>query len=75
MVERRPSVGFASGADSVFIVRLRIVPREIASQPPVWRGTVEHVPSGERRGVMSLLDIVDFIAGFLREAGADPGPR
>ena len=43
----------------VFIVRLWRERREIEGARPVLRGTVEHVPSGERRS-MDLSGIVSF---------------
>jgi hypothetical protein len=50
---------------SVFIVRIWCEPREIEGAPPLWRGVIEHMPSGERRYVQSLQEIVDLIALYL----------
>lgn len=36
---------------------------------PLWRGTITHVQSGERRGVQSLGEVVRFIRPYLRRLG------
>ena len=51
----------------VFIVRLWREPREIASAQPMWRGTVEHVPTGERCSVRRVQDVSTLIAERLGE--------
>ncbi len=54
-----------------FIVRLWCEPREIKGATPEWRGSVEIVPTGERRFVKSLTQITDVIEAVLRRnAGA-----
>lgn len=55
-----------------FIVRIWVEPRELPHAPPLWRGVVEHVYSGERRYIRSLQDVVEFIAAYLVELGIDP---
>ena len=53
----------------VFIVRLWREPREIASAEPEWRGTVEHVPTGERRSVKRVHDVCMVIGDRLEQTG------
>lgn len=40
-------------------------PREIENAPPVWRGMIEHVASGNRHYVNSLSEVEFFIASYL----------
>ena len=49
-----------------FIVRLWCEPREIEGAMPEWRGSVEIVPTGERKYVTDLAQITDVIAAHLR---------
>ena len=35
----------------------------------VWRGTITHVPGGERRYLRTLNDVVTFIAPFVESMG------
>ena len=59
-----------------FILRLWLEPREIEGVDPEWRGMIEHVPSGKRRYVTDLRDLMAFIAVYLEEMGIGPhGPR
>ncbi len=59
--------------DHLFIVRLW---RE-AAEPPAWpwRGSVEHVPSGQRLHFSTLADLTDFmtwrLAGSAAQANED----
>ena len=39
-----------------------------------WRGHVTHVPSGERRYLKRLEDIVDFVRPYLARMGIKPAP-
>ncbi len=48
----------------VFIVRIWLEPREIEGEAPQLRGSVEHIPSGERRSVKALEDVMAFMARF-----------
>jgi len=45
-----------------FVVRIWREPREISGAKPEWRGVIEHVPSGKRRYMNMLDEIVTFIA-------------
>jgi hypothetical protein len=63
-----------------FIVRIRFQPREIPGAPPVWYGTVVHLPSGTVRRVNTLVDITAFMTSILDGEPADgasppPPPR
>ena len=39
-----------------------------------WRGHVTHVPSGERRYLKRLEDIVEFVRPYLARMGIKPAP-
>jgi hypothetical protein len=56
----------------VFIVRIWLEPREIEGTSAKWRGVIEHVPSGERRYVQDLDDIIASIVPYLGEMGVRP---
>jgi len=43
----------------LFVVRLWCESLPPAS--PIWRGSVEHIPSGQRLYFSSLIDLTDFI--------------
>lgn len=58
----------------VFIVRVWCERREITDAKHVWRGVIEHVPSGERRYLTELEVISAFIATYLNQMGVKPGP-
>jgi hypothetical protein len=51
----------------VFIVRIWREPREIARAPAEWRGSVEHLASGEREYVRHVEQIGRFIAHYWSE--------
>ena len=51
----------------VFIIRTWNERREIAGALPKWRGTIEHVPSGERQSLQKVEDICLFIRPYLLE--------
>ena len=50
-----------------FIVRIWLEPRELDGAEPEWRGEIEHVVSGERRGLKNLDEITPFMAHFLEK--------
>lgn len=52
-----------------FIIRVWLEPREIEGERPEWRGTVEHVLSGERRSVHKMEEVVAFIASYMQDWG------
>ena len=52
--------GVTDRSHHLFIVRLWHEPGQAATSP--WRGSVEHVPSGQRLYFVSLSDLSDFIA-------------
>ncbi len=51
----------------MFIVRIWREARESEGDPPEWRGSIEHVKTGERRYVKQLDEVVGFIAGYWRD--------
>lgn len=65
-----------SGDDThVFIVRIWREPRELPGAQPVWRGSIEHLPTNARRYFVDLDDIVDFIAPYLETMGVRSAGR
>ena len=57
----------------IFIVRVWLEPREVEGVRPIWRGVIEHVPSGKRRYLQDLTHIISFIIPYFREAGFETG--
>jgi hypothetical protein len=56
-----------------FIVKLWFEPSETKDAPRVrWHGQITHVPSGERRYLKELGEIIAFIEPYLRAAGVEP---
>jgi hypothetical protein len=51
----------------LFVVRMWQEPSEVAP-PGQWRGSVEHVPSGERLYFASIEDLNTFILGQMNKA-------
>jgi hypothetical protein len=52
-----------------FIVRIWLEETAEEAGQAVWRGHITHVPSGERRYLKELDDIVAFVAPYLEEMG------
>ena len=48
-----------------FIVRFWLEPREIQGERPLWRGAIEHVPSGRKFFLKSLDEVTAFIESYL----------
>jgi hypothetical protein len=48
-----------------FIVRLWLEPREIQGEKPLWRGVIEHVPTGRRLSLKNLDMTTAFIESYL----------
>lgn len=44
-------------------------------EPSRWRGYIVHVPTGKQRHFEDLDDVIDFIALYLEDMGADLGSR
>ena len=40
-----------------------------------WRGHITHVPSGQRRYLQSLAEIIQFMVPYLEEMGVNPAPE
>lgn len=51
---------------ATFVVRLWTEPT--AGLDVVWRGQIEHVQSGDRRGFVEMRFIEEFVADHLRQA-------
>lgn len=68
---QEPSTILLEDRTSAFIVRVWIEQREVASAPVTWRGSIEHVESGESRYLTDLGDLARFIQPFLIAHGAN----
>jgi hypothetical protein len=67
-IERRAMALFEDNTQ-VFIVRVWLERREMEGAKVEWRGVIEHVPSGERRYLRDLEDILAFIVPYLGGVG------
>ena len=56
---------FAEDHTHAFIVRFWREPREIQGEKPLWRGVIEHVPSGRQLALKDLDMITVFIESYL----------
>jgi hypothetical protein len=54
-----------------FIVKIWLEETAQEAGRATWRGHITHVPSGERRYVKYMREIVAFIAGYLEKMGVD----
>jgi len=61
------------GDTHAFIVRVWRESRELAGVPAPWRGSVEHVPEGERRYLRDANEIVGFVLGYTGPWSVDGG--
>jgi len=64
-----------SSAPQSFIIKFWLEEATEGERRAVWRGHITHVPSGERRYVRSLDDILDFISPYLEAIGGEAGGR
>ena len=58
-----------------FIVKLWLDEAGDETEKSGWHGHITHVPSGERRYLQDLSDILSFIKPYIRETGADDGTQ
>lgn len=56
-------------SNHAFIIRIWKEKREIQGASPLWRGFIEHVPSGKRRYLQDLAHIITFITPYIEEMG------
>lgn len=56
---------------SSFVVRIWPKKVEDSRQDASWRGSVTHVETGKRLYLKSLMDIPEFIAPYVVDAGGD----
>ncbi len=56
-----------------FIIRIWLEATACEAGRAIWRGHIIHVPSGKRRYLKDLDDIIDFIAPYLEDMGVKPG--
>jgi len=55
-----------------FILRFWLEQREVEGAIPIWRGVVEHIPSGERHYFENLEDLPSLVAPYLMINGQSP---
>lgn len=48
-----------------FVIRLWREPGQESADARLWRGTIEHIPSGDRRAVTGMADVTGFIEEHL----------
>ncbi len=53
-----------------FVLRCWREPRELEEAEPVWRGEVEHVPTGKRIYFKNFEELKGFLASYLPEITA-----
>lgn len=56
----------------VFIVRFWLEPREMEREKPLWRGLIEHVPTGRQLFLKGLDEITAFIESYLPRINVMP---
>ena len=59
----------ADASGQAFIIRIWIEETAQAAARATWRGHITHVPSGERRYLSGLEDVVTFLKSFLVRMG------
>jgi len=52
----------------VFVVRFWRETRELEGAHPIWRGSVEHLPTGQRMYVKNLKEAESVMSSFVPEA-------
>lgn len=60
--------------EHIFVLRLWSEPRELEGAAPVWRGTIEHVPTRQRCYIKNLDEIKVFLLPYLSAMGVLPDP-
>jgi hypothetical protein len=55
----------------VFIVRLWSEPREPGFIDPQWKGTLEHLATGDRRHFIDLDGLMSLIREYIVDAGLE----
>ena len=55
-----------------FIFKIWLEEHAEEGMDAIWRGLVTHVPSGARRHVKSLDEVITFIVPYIQKMGADP---
>jgi len=58
-----------------FIIKIWIDDAGQGVNQATWRGHITHVPSGERRYLKKLDDILSFMETYLEALGVEKGPR
>ena len=54
-----------------FIVKIWLEEMAQEAGQATWRGHITHVPSGKRRYIQDLDDIIAFITPYLRQMGVE----
>jgi hypothetical protein len=58
-----------------FIVRFWLEPRELENAKPIWRGMIEHVPSGRQLYLKGLDEVTAFIESYLSGMASERSER
>jgi hypothetical protein len=61
----RKKMEFPADDSQAFIVRFWLEPREIQGEKPLWRGVIEHVPTGRKLFLKGLNEVTAFIESYL----------
>lgn len=65
-----PSIQLAEFDTHSFVIKLWLDDTDRELEPAAWRGYITHVPSGARRYLKDVDDIVKFIEPYLEAMGA-----
>jgi hypothetical protein len=60
---------------AAFVVRIWREQGELPSSSPEWRGSVEHVESGQKAFFRNFATMVEFMKPYLENFGVDPSQR
>ncbi len=53
-----------------FIVKIWLEGNGNSDRPVTWRGHITHVPSGQRRYLQNLSELIDFMVPYLEQINA-----
>jgi hypothetical protein len=65
LYSKEKKMKFPGDHSHAFIDRYWLEPREIKGEKPLWRGVIEHVPSGRKLFLKGLNKITAFIESYL----------
>ncbi len=65
-------MGFSEGDSHSFIVKVWLEETAEEAGRPTWRGRITHVPSGKKRYVKNMDEIIAFVVPYLQDMGVYP---